>query len=88
MKIKNIIGVVALPALLMASAIAFASAKPAEARADATNLGTFVFDEANADSAPTYMYGINWTENEAPAGWDTTAFTPLSLFLLKQKLRR
>ena len=77
MKIKNIIRVVALPALLMASAIAFASAKPAEARADATNLGTFVFDEANADSAPTYMYGINWTENEAPAGWDTTAFTPV-----------
>ena len=78
MKIKNIIGVVALPALLMASAIAFASAKPAaEAKADATNLGTFVFDEANADSTPTGMYGINWTENEAPAGWDTTAFTPV-----------
>lgn len=77
MKIKNIIGVVALPALLMASAIAFASAKPAEVRADATNLGTFVFDEANADSTPTGMYGINWTENEAPAGWGTTAFTPV-----------
>ena len=23
------------------------------------------------------MYGINWTENELPAGWETTAFHPV-----------
>lgn len=76
MKIKNIIGVVALPALLMASAIAFAGAKKAE-EAKATDYGTFVFSEANSDSAVGYMYGINLTENELPAGWDSVAFAPV-----------
>ena len=39
--------------------------------------GTFTFADANGDSTVGYMFGINWTENDLPAGWDSTAFAPV-----------
>lgn len=41
-----------------------------------TDYGTFVFDGANNDSTVANFYGINWTANDLPVGWDTEAFVP------------
>ena len=77
MNFRNIFATLALSSLLVAGALFVGeSAKTQEVKAT-TDLGTFTFDEANADSTPTGMYGINWTTNAAPAGWDTEAFAPV-----------
>ena len=77
MKFKKFFTAIALSSLLVAGALFVGeSAKAQEVKAT-TDLGTFTFDEANADSTPTGMYGINWTVNDAPAGWDTEAFSPV-----------
>lgn len=78
MKIKNLIGIIALPTLLFGGMISLAKAsfKHAE-RVNATDYGTFIFSEANSDSMVDRMYGINWVENDLPAGWGTTAFAPV-----------
>ena len=77
MKIKNTIFV--LGAALAVSFGVFCSSKSIKiARADGeTDLGTITFSQANADSLVDRMYGINWTTNEAPAGWDSAAFSPV-----------
>ena len=78
MKLKKIIAMVCVPGLMLASAVALANAEPQKAeQTRAADYGTFVFADANGDSTATNIYGINWTNNDLPAGWDTTAFTPV-----------
>ena len=48
-----------------------------EPEVDPVDYGTFVFTGPNADSTATGMYGINETENDLPAGWDTAKFSPV-----------
>ncbi len=70
MKIKNIIGVVALPALLMASAIAFAGAKKTE-EAKATDVGEITISEVrNAISTSTAIYLLPTQNYDLPDSWD------------------
>lgn len=78
MKFKKFFTAFALTGFLMAGAlVSLGAAKEAKAAKASTDLGTFVFTEANADSTPTGMYGVNWEENDAPAGWGSDAFHPV-----------
>lgn len=71
MKIKNIIGVVALPALLMASAIAFAGAKKAEEAKAETDVGEIAMGEVrNAISNATTIYLLPTQNYDLPDSWD------------------
>lgn len=72
MKIKKILGLCALPALLMGSAIAFASSKPAKAeQADATNVGEITISEVrNAISNASAMYLLPTQNYDLPDSWD------------------
>ncbi len=71
MKIKNIIGVVALPALLMASAIAFAGANKAEEAKAATDVGIIAFKNVDGASSAQRLYfrGMD-TYDALPQNWD------------------
>ena len=72
MKIKNLIKVSALPALLMASAVAFAMAKPNKAsEAKATDVGEISVDEVrNAISTASALYLLPTQEYSLPDTWD------------------
>ena len=73
MKIKNIIGVVALPALLMASAIAFAGAKKAEEAKAETDVGTVTVNYVRNDANEHFDSNIYLVLNEVtalPDSWD------------------
>ena len=79
MKFKKFFTAFALSSLLVGGALfAIESAKGQKASlAKATDYGAFTFADANDDSTVGWMFGINWTENELPAGWDSTAFAPV-----------
>ena len=64
-------------ALILACAGAIAFAPKNMEVAKATDYGTFIFEGPNNDSTVNCMYGINWTTNDLPAGWDTTPFAPV-----------
>ena len=78
MKIKNLIGIIALPTLLLGGMISLAKAsfKHAE-RVNAADYGTFEFNDPNNDSNAKCMYAMLPTTNGLPAGWDTTPFAPV-----------
>ena len=82
MKFKKILPVIICSALLAGASGALLASQSVsgavrKANADTTDLGTFDFDNPNNDSTSNWMYAINWVENEAPAGWDSTAFAPV-----------
>ena len=82
MKFKKFFPVLICAALIVgAGGVVLANKVGKEGKVDKvtalTDLGEFTFDGANDDSAVNYMYGINWTTNEAPAGWDSEAFAPV-----------
>lgn len=72
MKIKHIIGAIALPALLVGSALAFASAKPRKAsEAKATDVGEIEISEVrNAISTSTAIYLLPTQNYDLPDSWD------------------
>ena len=72
MKIKNLIKVSALPALLMASAVAFAMAKPNKAsEAKATDVGEISVGEVrNAISNASTLYLLPTQNYALPDSWD------------------
>lgn len=72
MKIKHIIGTIALPALLVGSAVAFANAKPRKAsEAKATDVGEIEISEVrNAISTSTAIYLLPTQNYDLPDSWD------------------
>lgn len=79
MKFKKFFPIVICSALLAGgSLLAIQGVSRQAQKANATtDLGTFTFSSANNDSTVSGMYGINLTENAAPAGWDSEAFAPV-----------
>lgn len=71
MKIKNIIGVFALPALLMVSAVAFAGANKAEEAKAATDVGNTVFTGVRYQAANDHqLYLYVDSDNAIPRDWN------------------